>query len=73
MRDSGKRETVSERSKKHRRTSKISRCAPHDGMGKWVYSTQRTTDMFVNRYSRIVIPTEVEGSFLRTDIAFYVR
>ena len=29
--------------------------------------------MFVNRYSRIVIPTEVEGSFLHTGISPYVR
>ena len=29
--------------------------------------------MFVKRYSRIVIPSEVEGSFLHTGIAPYVR
>ena len=29
--------------------------------------------MFVKRYSRIVIPSEVEGSFLHTGIASYVR
>ena len=38
-------------------------CARNDGMGEWVYFTQRTTDMFGKRYSCIVIPTEVEGSF----------
>ena len=37
--------------------------------GKLVYSTQRTTDMLVKRYSRIVIPSVVEGSFLHTGIA----
>ena len=41
--------------------------------GEWVYFTQRTTDMFGKRYSCIVIPTEVEGSFWHTGIAFYVR
>ena len=29
--------------------------------------------MFGKRYSRIVIPSEVEGSFLHTGIASYVR
>ena len=29
--------------------------------------------MFENRYSRIVIPTEVEGSFLQEGIMSYVR
>ena len=48
-------------------------CARNDGMGGWVYFTQRTTDMFGKRYSCIVIPTEVEGSFLHTGIASYVR
>ncbi len=73
MCDSGKWETFSERSKKERSARKISRCAPHDGMGEWGYSTWRTTDMFGKRYSRNVIPSEVEGSFLHTDIAPYVR
>ena len=41
--------------------------------GEWVYFTQRTTDMFGKRYSCIVIPTEVEGSFWHTGIASYVR
>ena len=47
-------------------------CARNDGRGEWVYFTQRTTDMFGKDYSRIVIPTEVEGSFLHTGIASYV-
>ena len=42
-------------------------------VGGWVYFTQRTTDMFGKRYSCIVIPSEVEGSFLHTGIASYVR
>ena len=29
--------------------------------------------MFGKRYSRIVIPSEAEGSFWHTDIALYVR
>ena len=41
--------------------------------GEWVYFTQRTTDMFGKRYSCIVIPTEVEGSFWHTGITSYVR
>ena len=48
-------------------------CARNDGMGEWVYFTHRTTDMFGKDYSRIVIPSEVEGSFWHTGIASYVR
>ena len=48
-------------------------CARNDSMEEWVYFTQRTTDMFGKRYSCIVIPTEVERSFLHTGIASYVR
>ena len=73
MCDSRKRESICERSKKARSARKISRCARNDGMGEWVYFTQRTTDMFGKRYSCIVIPTEVEGSFWHTGIASYVR
>ena len=40
--------------------------------GEWVYFTQRTTDMFGKDYSRIVIPSEVEGSFLQKGIMSYV-
>ena len=72
MCDSGKRESICEESKKVRSARKISRCARNDGMGEWVYFTQRTTDMFGKDYSRIVIPSEVEGSFLHTGIAPYV-
>ena len=46
MCDSGKGENFCERSKKARSARKISRCARNDGMGEWVYFTQRTTDMF---------------------------
>ena len=37
------------------------------------YFMCRTTDMFGKRYSCIVIPSEVEGSFWHTGIASYVR
>ena len=46
--------------------------ARNDGMGEWVYFTWRTTDMFGKRYSCIVIPTEVEESFLQEGIMSYV-
>ena len=72
MCDSRKRESICEGSKKEQSARKISRCARNDGMGEWVYFTQRTTDMFGKRYSCIVIPSEVEGSFLHTGIAPYV-
>ena len=73
MCESRKRECFCEGSKKARSARKISRCARNDGMGEWVYFTQRTTDMFGKRYSCIVIPSEVEGSFWHTGIASYVR
>ena len=73
MCDSGKGETFCERSKKERSARKISRYARNDGMGgEWVYFTQRTTNMFGKRYSCIVIPSEVEGSFLQKGIMLYV-
>ena len=72
MCDSGKWECFCEGSKKARSARKISRCARNDGMGEWVYFTQRTMDMFGKRYSCIVIPSEVEGSFWHTGIALYV-
>ena len=72
MCDSGKGETFCERSKKAWSARKISRCARNDGIGGWVYFTQRTTDMFGKRRFRNVIPSEVEGSFLHTGIAPYV-
>ena len=72
MCDSRKRESICERSKKEQSARKISRCARNDGMGEWVYFTLRTTDMFGKRYSRIVIPSEVEGSFLQEGIMSYV-
>ena len=73
MCDSGKGETFCEKSKKKWSARKISRCARNDGMGGWVYFTQRTTDMFGKRRFRNVIPSEVEGSFQHTGIASYVR
>ena len=72
MCDSGKGESICEGNKKEQGARKISRCARNDGRGEWVYFTQRTTDMFGKDYSRIVIPTEVEGSFWHTGIASYV-
>ena len=41
-------------------------------VGEWVYFTQHTMDMFGKRYSCIVIPSEVEGSFLQEGIMLYV-
>ena len=73
MFDSGKGESFCERSKKAWSARKIFRCARNEGMGEWVYFTQRTTDMFGKRYSCIVIPSEVEGSFLQEGIMSYVR
>ena len=72
MCDSRKRESICEGSKKEQSARKISRCARNDGMGEWVYFTQRTTDMFGKRYSCIVIPSEVEESFLQEGIMSYV-
>ena len=72
MCDSGKGETFCERSKKKWSARKISRCARNDGIGEWVYFTQRTTDMLGKRHPCNVIPSEVEGSFLHTGIASYV-
>ena len=54
-----KGETFCEGNKKEQSARKISHCARNDGMGEWVYFTQRTTDMFGKRYSCIVIPSEV--------------
>ena len=61
-----------EGSKKKWSARNISCCARNEGMGEWVYFTQRTTDMFGKRYSCIVIPSEVEGSFLQEGIMSYV-
>ena len=72
MCDSGKGEPFYEGSKKEQRARRISRCTRNEGMGEWVYFTQRTTDMFGKRYSCIVIPSEVEGSFLQKGIMSYV-
>ena len=64
MCDSGKGETFCERSKKARSARKISRCARNEGMGEWVYFTQRTTDMFGKRYSSQRHPERSRGIFL---------
>ena len=64
MCDSGKGETFCERSKKEQSTRKISRCARNDGIGGWVYFTQRTTDMFGKRYSSQRHPERSRGIFL---------
>ena len=73
MCDSRKRESICEGSKKKWSARNILDFAGNDGMGEWVYFTQRTTDMFGKRYSCIVIPSEAEGSFWHTGIASYVR
>ena len=64
MCDSGKGETICEGSKKEQSARKISRCARNDGMGEWVYFTQRTTDMFGKRYSSQRHPERSRGIFL---------
>ena len=62
MCDSGKGETFCERSKKEQSARKISRCARNDcvGNGYPLYHTKSVREM---RSSRIVIPSEAEGSF----------
>ena len=72
MCDSRKRESICEGNKKEQSARKISRCARNDGMGEWVYFTQRTTDMFGKDYSCNVIPSEAEGSSLQEGIKSYV-
>ena len=72
MCESREGESFCEGNKKEQSARKISRCARNDGMGGWVYFTQRTTDIFGKRYSCIVIPSEVEGSFLQEGIMSYV-
>ena len=72
MCDSGKGKFICEGNKKEQSARKISRCTRNDGMGGWVYFTQRTTDMFGKRHFRNVIPSEVEGSFLQEGIMSYV-
>ena len=72
MCESREGESFCEGNKKEQSARKISRCARNDGMGEWVYFTWRTTDMFGKRYSCIVIPTEVEESFLQEGIMSYV-
>ena len=74
MRDSGKGEPFSERSKKEQSARKISRCARNDGRGNgFISRSVHTTNMFGKDYSRIVIPSEAEGSFLQEGIMSYVR
>ena len=68
-----KGKTFAKEARKSRVQGRFLDFARNDGMGEWVYFTQRTTDMFGKRYSCIVIPSEVEGSFLHTGIAPYVR
>ena len=62
MWDSGKWETFSERSKKEQSARKISRCARNDGVGNG-YPLYHTKSVWEMRSSRIVIPSEAEGSF----------
>ena len=58
--------------RKHGAQGRFLDCARNDGRGEWVYFTQRTTNMFGKDYSRIVIPSEAEGSFLQEGIMSYV-
>ena len=53
-------------------TKKISRCARNDGVGNG-YPLYHTKSVWEMRSSRIVIPSEAEGSFWHTGIASYVR
>ena len=48
--------------------------ARNDGMGEWITHVPytRIKDVLRKRYSRIVIPSEVEGSFLQEGIMSYV-
>ena len=62
MWDSGKWETFSERSKERRSARKISRCARNDSVGNG-YPLYHTKSVWEMRSSRIVIPSEAEGSF----------
>ena len=62
MCDSGKGETFCERSKKEQSARKISRCARNDSVGNG-YPLYHTKSVWEMRFFRIVIPSEVEGSF----------
>ena len=62
MCDSGKGETFCERSKKEQSARKISRCARNDSVGNG-YPLYHTKSVWEMRSSRIVIPSEAEGSF----------
>ena len=67
----GKGETFCERSKKEQSARKISRCARNDGMGNGFIS-RSVQRICLENASRIVIPSEVEGSFLQEGIMSYV-
>ena len=71
MCDSGKGETFCERSKKEQSARKISRCARNDGGGNRFIS-RSVQRICLESVSRIVIPSEVEGSFLQEGIMSYV-
>ena len=64
MCDSGKGEIFCERSKKEQSARRISRCARNDGMGGWVYFTQRTTDMYWKALFLYRHPERSRGIFL---------
>ena len=57
MCDSGKGETICERSKKEQSARKISRCARNDSVGNG-YPLYHTKSVWEMRSSRIVIPSE---------------
>ena len=62
MCDSRKGETFCERSKKEQSARKISRCARNNSVGNG-YPLYHTKSVWEMRSSRIVIPSEAEGSF----------
>ena len=64
MCDSGKWENFCERSQKEQSARRISRCARNDGMGGWVYFTQRTTDMYWKALFLYRHPERSRGIFL---------
>ena len=64
MCESREGESICERSKKEQSARRISRCARNDGMGGWVYFTQRTTDMYWKALFLYRHPERSRGIFL---------
>ena len=63
MCDSGKGDTFRERSEKEQSARKISRCARNDSVEGCPYPTYPAKAVLRKHSSRIVIPSEAEGSF----------